>query len=369
MMTSLLARVSGWTYAALAGLVLVRVAAPGAAEPTDRARLAIAPAQFEAAATYSARHAGVSVLVMHQGRIEFERYETPATAATATHTHSDTKGFWGPAIAAMIEDGLATSFDERASVALPEWRDDPRKRTITLRQLLELNAGLAQDIVALQGDARPTLAPDLYAHAIKLPVVTEPGRRFVYGPSCYYVLGEIMKRKLAPQKKTPLEYLQARILKPIGAETGRWVHDRSGNPHIPNGAWMTARDWARFGQFLLQEGAWEGKAIVGRELMRELRKPSAPNPGHGLAIWLNTPDGWSRSIPARAGRGMIHPEGEPDLFAAMGAAKNRLYVIPRLALVVVRQSPDPTNAFRDGEFLRLLLGGAKAPRPATDARP
>lgn len=99
--------------------------------------------------------------------------------------------------------------------------------------------------------------------------------------------------------------------------------------------------------------------------MRELRKPSAPTPGHGLAIWLNTPDGWSISIPARTSRGMIYPEGEPDLFAAMGAGKNRLYIIPRLALVIVRQSPDVANEFRDGEFLRLLLRDAKAPRPTT----
>lgn len=364
MTTFPLAHVSGWASAALAGFVLSRVIPLGAAESTGGAPPGISPAQFEAAAAYSDRHAGVSVLVLHQGAVAFERYAAPATAATATHTHSGTKGFWGPVVAAMIEDGLATSFDERASVTLPEWNDDPRKRAITLRHLLELNAGLAQDIVALQGDARATLAPDLYAHAIALPVVTEPGRRFVYGPSCYYVLGEIMKRKLAPQKLSPLDYLQARILKPIGAEAGRWVHDQAGNPHIPNGAWMTARDWARFGQFLLQEGAWEGKQVVGRGLMRELRRPSAPNPGHGLAIWLNTPEGWSRSIPAKTARGMIYPGGEPDLFAAMGAGKNRLYVIPRLALVIVRQSPDETNEFRDGEFLRLLLGGSHSPRPA-----
>jgi CubicO group peptidase (beta-lactamase class C family) len=358
-----LTRPNGWPSVMFAALVVVRTATLSAAETAGNLPPGVEPAQFEAAAAYSAKHAGVSVLVMHQGRIAFERYESPATAETATHTHSGTKGFWGPVIAAMIEDGLATSFDERASVTLSEWKDDPRKRAITLRHLLELNAGLAQDIAALQGDARSTLAPDLYAHAIKLPVVTEPGQRFVYGPSCYYALGEIMKRKLAPQKKTPLEYLQARILKPIGAETGKWVHDQSGNPHIPNGAWITARNWARFGQFLLQEGMWEGKSIVSRELMRELRRPSAPNPGHGLAIWLNAPDGWSRGIPAKTARGMIYPEGEPDLFAAMGAGKNRLYIIPRLGLVVVRQSPDDTNEFRDGEFLRLLLGGVRAPRP------
>ncbi len=328
---------------------------------------------MRAAADYSAQCGGASVLVMHEGKVVFERYEDGIDAETAIDMHSGTKGFWGPVLAAMIEDGLVTSFDELASETLPEWRDDARKRTITLRHLLQLSAGLAQDIPALQGDARATLASDLYAHAIKLAVVTEPGRRFVYGPSCYYALGEVMKRKLAARKQTPLDYLRARVLQPIGVETGNWVHDAAGNPHIPNGASFTARNWARYGQFLLQEGAWEEKQIIARERMRELREPSAANPGHGLAIWLNRPGGFdpttqrSGNLPEKTRPGFIYPDGEPDIFAAMGAEQNRLYIIPQRGLVVVRQCQQETR-MRESEFLRLILGGAPASTPASADR-
>jgi hypothetical protein len=104
--------------------------------------------------------------------------------------------------------------------------------------------------------------------------------------------------------------------------------------------------------------------------MRELRKPSIANPGHGLAIWLNAPGGWTRTITAEtADGGFIYPNGEPELFAALGAGKNRLYIIPRLALVVVRQNHHETDAYQDREFLRLLLGKAAAtastPAPST----
>ena len=44
----------------------------------------------------------------------------------------------------------------------------------------------------------------------------------------------------------------------------------------------------------------------------------------------------------------------PDLVAAIGSGYQRLFVIPSMDLVVVRQGVDAT--FRDGEFLRLLLG-------------
>jgi CubicO group peptidase (beta-lactamase class C family) len=63
------------------------------------------------------------------------------------------------------------------------------------------------------------------------------------------------------------------------------------NPHIPNGAHLTARNWAKYGQWLLQGGEWNGKQIVKKELLDELVKPSKANLGHGLVLWLNQPGG------------------------------------------------------------------------------
>src|SRR6185436_2487253 len=109
---------------------------------------------------------------------------------------SGTKTFWGPAVVAMIEDGLIESLDEPVSRSITEWRSDPRRSRITIRHLVDLIAGLPQDVARLQGD-RPTLAPNLFAHAVTLRSIAEPGANFVYGPSNYYVLGEVMRRKLA----------------------------------------------------------------------------------------------------------------------------------------------------------------------------
>ncbi len=315
------------------------------------------------AADYSARHGGRTVLVLVDGKTVFERYDNGFGTDTATHLHSATKGFWGPVIAAMIEDGLIESFDEPATKTLPEWKNDPRKSRITIRHLLSLNAGLGQDVANLQGDDRPTLAPDLYKHAIGVPCLREPGVVFRYGPSCYYVLGEIMKRKLAPRKQTPLDYLKQRILDPIGVKVGDWVQDESGNPHIPNGAHLTARNWAKFGQCLLQGGEWEGKQIIRKDLLAELVKPTKANPGHGLALWLNQPGGQGavgvaaqKSEPGDQA-GWIYRGGHSDLFAALGAGKCRLYVIPSLKIVAIRQADAATDRFEDSTFLSLLLTG------------
>lgn len=317
----------------------------------------------EVAADYSAGNGGRAVLVMVDGKIVFERYDNDFGPDSATHLHSATKGFWGPVIAAMIEDGLITSYDELASKTLPEWKDDPRKSRITLRHLLSLSAGLVQDVINLQGHDRPTLAPDLYKHAVGVSAVREPGATFQYGPSCYYVLGEIMKRKLASRNQTPLDYLKQRILDPIGVEVGDWVHDASGNPHIPNGAHLTAGNWAKYGQWLLQGGEWDGKQIVKQELLDELIKPSKANPGHGLALWLNQPGGQGSvgvaalKSDAADKAGWIYRNGHRELFAALGAGKCRMYVIPSLQMVVLRQGDSRGDRFDDYTFLSLLLTG------------
>jgi predicted dienelactone hydrolase/CubicO group peptidase (beta-lactamase class C family) len=336
-----------------------KVDASPAAPPADFNKLFA-----ERAADYSAKHGGRAVLVMINGKSVFERYEKVFGVETATHLHSATKAFWGPVIAAMIEDGLIESFDEPAVRTLPEWQDDPRKSRITLRHLLTLSAGLVQDLRKLQGHDRPTLAPDLYKHAIGVPCIREPGAVFQYGPSCYYTLGEIMKRKLAARNETPLDYLKRRILDPIDVEVGPWVHDASGNPHIPNGAHLTARNWAKYGQWLLQGGEWNGKQIVKKDLLDELVKPSKANPGHGLALWLNHPGGQgSLSIqvaPPSAKSGFIYHDGCPDLFAALGAGKCRMYIVPSLKMVALRQADIPQDRYSDNTFLSLLLMG-KAP--------
>ena len=337
--------------------------APDADSPSETATGSSVKMHGELAADYSAENGGRAVLVMVAGKVVFERYDSGCRPNTATHLHSATKGFWGPVIAAMIEDGLITSYDELASKTLPEWKEHPRKSRITLRHLLTLSAGLVQDVENLQGDDRPTLAPDLYKHAIGVQALREPGATFQYGPSCYYVLGEIMKRKLAARKQTPLDYLKRRILHPIGVEVDDWVHDASGNPHIPNGAYLTARNWAKYGQWLLQGGEWSGKQIVKKNTLEELVKPSKANSGHGLALWLNQPGGQGavgvasqRSDPSDKA-GWIYRGGHSDLFAALGAGKCRMYVIPSLEMVVVRQGDSQSDRFDDNTFLTLLLKG------------
>lgn len=322
------------------------------------------PYDFQAAAAYSALHDGACVLVQIDGEIVFEEVQNGAEPDTAFHIHSATKAFWASACAAALDDGLLDDIDQNVSQTIVEWQDfdlHGGKRLITLKDLLELTSGLSQDVDQIQGlDAR---ADDIYQYVIdELRLLWQPGSRFQYGPSHFYAFGVLLQRRLerAGMDPDPLAYLQARILDPIGVTFESWARDPAGNPHIPNGAHLTAREWVRYGQFLLQEGRWEGSSIVSSERMQQMRIPGTVNPGHGKFLWLNTQEGWGnteqmRAPPGSAG-GFIYHHGHPDLFAALGAGKNRMYMIPALHMVVLRQTSNSQDGFVDHEFLQALLG-------------
>jgi CubicO group peptidase (beta-lactamase class C family) len=303
-------------------------------------------AAYRAAAAYSADRRGVSLLVMQRGEIIFEDYTNEGGPARGWELASGTKSFTGVMGAAAIQDGLISSWDERCADTLTEWRDDERSR-ITLRHLLSLTSGI---------EGGPIGRPPTYANAIAQHADAAPGGRFAYGPTPFQIFGEVMRRKL---NGDPLAYLERRIFDPIHIDPTHWRRGRDGNPQMPSGAGFTARDWARFGWFVLQEG--EGR--VDRAALRECFEPSRANPGYGLSFWLLrdglVPPGRIQSVD-------VDPELERRfgrINMAAGAGDQRLYLIPDLGLVIARQASGILRAMRrrggaqwsDAAFLRLIL--------------
>ena len=179
------------------------------------------------------------------------------------------------AIAAQ-QDGLL-SLDEPASKTLTEWQGDPLREKITLRQLLNLTSGIPGGNLG----RIPT-----YQEAVQSPAEAPPGTRFSYGPVPFQIFGEVMRRKLGGD---PLAYLQRRIFQPIGLEYAFWRRGPDGNPHLPSGAFLTARNWARFGELVRQGGVWQGQRVVDAALLDRCFEPSQVNPLYGLSWWLARP--------------------------------------------------------------------------------
>jgi CubicO group peptidase (beta-lactamase class C family) len=302
---------------------------------------------FAAAAAYSAERRGVSLLVMRRGETVFEDYPNEGGAERGWELASGTKSFTGIMGAAAIQDGLISSWDERAADTLSEWRNDDRRR-ITLRHILALTSGI---------EGGPIARPPTYADAIAQQAGAAPGESFAYGPTPFQIFGEIIRRKTGAD---PLAYLQRRVLDPLDIQPARWRRGTDGMPHLPSGAALTASDWARFGWFVMQHG--EGR--VDRTALAQCFEGSRANPGYGLSWWLLR-DGL---IPPGRNAGLEIDTALSvrlgGVSMAAGAGDQRLYLVPALDLVVVRQATgilqalmrrDSGPRWADAEFLRLLV--------------
>jgi hypothetical protein len=188
-----------------------------------------------------------------------------------------------------------------------------------------------------------------------------PGTYFQYGPSHYYAFGVLLERKLhnAGRMINPLQYLESEIFDSIGFNYQTWVHDSTGNPHIPNGCYATARNWAKYGQFMLQKGRWGTSQIIDSTLVKNMYVATGPNPGHGYFCWLNNTGGQgaspAQSAPPGSPGGFIYHNGFTDIIGGLGAGKNRMYLIPSLNAVVIRQTLMGNDNFSDHVFLSLML--------------
>jgi CubicO group peptidase (beta-lactamase class C family) len=294
-----------------------------------------------------------------------------------------------------VQDGILT-LDEAASATLTEWMTDPRKSRITVRQLLTLSSGLpagdrelsggrsgarllgegaAQRAQRLGIDENAPRPDNVNERAVALDAEADPGTIFRYGPSHFYAFSELLQRKLKNgdrPERTTLDYLRERVLKPMGIDVARIGRDRAGNPNLPGGMMLTAREWAKFGQFVLDNGAVKEPdgtttQLLKPELLAQCFVPSATNQNYGLTWWLRSsdPEADVGGLRGRARRQAAQneavrgPDGKPvQVVMAAGLGKQRLYVIPQFNMVVVRfaEATAEGQRFDDRKLLSLILG-------------
>lgn len=322
--------------------VLILVAA------RSMAAAGVSPATVRLAANYSASQGGKSFLAIQRGQVLLEK-----NAGEPRKIYSGTKAFWNLAALAAAEEGLL-SLDEPVATTIPAWRNDPRKARVTIRQLLDFSSGLEPVFYLHNNDPG-----DRDRIAIGAPLVAPPGSAFIYGPSSLQVFHEVLKQKL--HGESPTRYLERRVLTPLGLGSQRYLADSAGNPLLAAGWLLSARQWARLGQLVLANGA----PVVAPTSLAQSWRGSPANRAFSLGWWNNrsAPGGhefdiedmlipkWSRQNWSGT---VLCKDAPSDLVACIGSGYQRLYVIPSLGLVVVRQSSG--GRFSDARFLRILLG-------------
>jgi CubicO group peptidase (beta-lactamase class C family) len=309
------------------------------------------------AAKYSESKRGVSILVLQNGQTIFEHYANGGSARGRWPIFSGTKSFWGIAALAALRDGLF-KLDDPVSDTITEWKSDPRKSQISIRQLLTQTDGI-------EGASRLQRASvrDRNTVAIRLPVVAQPGSAFIYGPSHLQIFTELLRRKL--RGRSTIGYFEGRVSNRLGLDRLNFKKDARGNPLPATGFELTAREWACLGELVLGQGSYHGRQIVPAALLREAFNGSVANPSYGLTFWLNrqAPDGREADLErildlpwqsAEWTNVCICKDAPADMAVALGSHYQRLFILPSLKAVIVRQGMEAK--FSDAHFLRLVLG-------------
>jgi hypothetical protein len=119
------------------------------------------------------------------------------------------------------------------------------------------------------------------------------------------------------------------------------------------------------GELVVGNGNYHGRRIVPAALLREAFFGSQTNPSYGLTFWLNQQAPTGREADMERILDLqwqstqwtdlcICKDAPADMVVALGSGYQRLFVIPSLKTIIVRQG---SNAkFSDAHFLRLVLG-------------
>ncbi len=259
---------------------------------------------IDAASAYAERHEMHALLVQRGDELLLERYANGYSAEKPHWLYSGTKSFWGIAAIEAQREGIFCL-------------DDIVVATATARMLLQMTAGYGFGGL---GNAVPT-----YDKAFSAPLKTMPGETFTYSGIPLQVFGGFFASRLQRTGMAPHDYLQARVLERAGVNVAEWRTLRDGTHPLPTGARMTARDWLRYGRYLMREYDEYAEAFQG----------SKANPRYGLCWWLAAP-----GMPA-------------GLFYASGSGGQALYVVPSHDIVVVHFGNGP--GYKHEAFLKRLF--------------
>jgi len=301
-----------------------------------------------------------ALVAMRGGRIVAERYGPGFAAGTRQLGWSASTCVTGVMIGQLVSDGRLR-LDETAPV--PAWQrsGDPRGE-ITLRQLLQMRSGLrhgegaepayrSDEVRMLFLDGRD----DMAAYAEVQPLEAEPGRVFEYSSATSVILADLAARALTDSRDPEVRaravraYLHNRFLDPAGMSSAVAEFDAAGTFTGSGMVHMTARDWARLGEFLRNKGSVRGAQLVPRGWIEFMTRPSPRNPAYGVQLWLNRPDpgGNERLFPGRA---------PADVFACIGHLGQYVIVSPgqKVTLVRLGHGTDGQRAALRDHLARIL---------------
>lgn len=286
-----------------------------------------------------------AVVVIKDGRLVGEAYGQGFGPRTPLLGWSMTKTVNAAIIGRLVMEGRISLADK---ALLEEWQGDGR-RDITLAQMMAMESGLEfnEDYGDVADVTRMLyLEPDMAAFAAMKPAVAPPGTRFSYSSGTAVLLSRIWMSRFK-DRPSALDYPRKALFEPLGMHSAVMEADARGTYVGSSYLYATARDWGRFGQFLLQEGIWNGKRLLPEGFVADLTKPTTASEGAytGFQAWHVGPRGGDASF------------GVPDdAYWLQGHDGQTIAVVPSESLVVVRLGLTPSRGgYRPQRMASVLV--------------
>jgi CubicO group peptidase (beta-lactamase class C family) len=260
-------------------------------------------------------------IILVNGRIVMEYYFNGHTPTTTWPWNSAGKTLVTAATGVAQKEGLLDINSAVSGYIGNGWTSAPadKEQLITPRHLLAMTSGLS-DV-----NERVTAA--------NLTYVADAGTRWSY----HNVFQKQMDVIAAVSRKSFDAYVKERIADKIGMD-GFWNKGLIFTIYH-----SSARGMARFGLLALNKGNWNGTPVVDRDFFNEsITASQTLNPSYGYLWWLNGKTGYMLPSGQTSYPGTLVPNAPTDMYAAMGAQDQRIYVVPSRNLVVVRMG-DASN--------------------------
>lgn len=194
-----------------------------------------------------------SLMVLRHGKCAAAGWWAPYHAEQMHHLYSFSKSLTAAAVGFAEKEGLL-KLDEKLVDIFPELvPENPSENLlmVTIHDLLIMGCGQETE---LDTDSADWLK-EFMAH----PFLHKPGTFYKYNTLGTNVLCAIVEKKSGEDL---ISYLKPRLLDPLGIDQIFCYRMADGTCHGGGGMKMTTEGMARFAQFMLQKGVWEGKELL-----------------------------------------------------------------------------------------------------------
>ena len=294
-----------------------------------------------------------AIVVLHRGKIVYERYFGVMNPHQQHVANSVTKSFFGTLGAMLVAEG---KLDPNALVSqyIPELKDSAFGDA-TVRQVLDMTTGIQYSenyadpkaeiwdhVRAGSVFPRPPgySGPQSFYQFLKtVKKEGEHGRAFAYKTVNADVAGWLIRRASG---QTVGELLSQRIWQPLGTEQDACMQvDSEGTEFAGGGFNPTLRDMARFGEMMRLDGQFNGHQIVPKAVIDDIRQHG--NREDFAKAGYATLPGWSY-------RDMWWVSNDDHgVYAARGIHGQAIYIDPKAEMVIARFASHPlaANAHND----------------------